>query len=827
MSYSESLSSRDTKELDLADILEEVGSHVDLRLPEHLDDAPTPIPKSIAQLGRYVVLHKLGKGGMGQVVAADDPWLNRKVAVKLLHGGLQAEPKMLQRFASEAQITAQLEHPHIVPVYDIGTSHGGQLFFAMRKVSGQSLASLIKALAKTDLQTHRRPRKRLLGIFQKASTAVAFAHSRGVVHRDLKPDNIMIGDHGEVYVMDWGLCRVLGGHVDDDTARINLPDPIFSSTQSSAGTLRGTPVYMAPEELSTEGRRGSIAGDVYSLGAILYEIMTLAPVIEGGTMAEVMARATVGEIVPPRQRAPGQNIPETLEAICLKALNRDPEARHGSAQELHDEVELFLEGTAELSRREAAAKHALLTGIEDSARFEEVLQMCRDTELELYLAKLRAGSDGRTTGYDQAYRLSQRLEQLEAQSVDSLSQAARHFEEALLHQPDNAEARAHLARLYWSRFISAEQRGRRNDARYFRRLVESFNDGQFDAPLSGDGVLRLQTNPPGARAVIQEIIDHNGMLAIGQERDLGVTPVEVSPMAMGSYLVTFTSTGFQTTHVPILVERQGRPHITVKLHTENELGPGFIHIPGGPFVVGGDELNPGAGPRRVEIVADFAIARFPVTAGQYLDFVNDLALMNPTAARSRVPRRHAEGEPLWLQGRDGLFRLPDHELEGEAMWHPACPMTHVSWHDAMAYCSWLARHSRLPLRLPSGAEWEKAARGVDGRVYPWGSRFDPSYCKMSESRPTTPEPEPMGTFKTDRSPYGVRDMAGGVAEWCGGWFDADKSLQPLRGMGFEATEFECRLTYVRGHRPDRHLHFAGFRLAHGFDWDTSGWDPTP
>lgn len=816
------MSSRDTKELDLSDILEEVGSQVDLRLPEHLEEAPTPIPNSLRHLGRYNVLYKLGRGGMGQVVAADDPWLNRQVAVKLLHGGLQAETRMLHRFTREAQVTAQLEHPHIVPVYDMGTSEEGQLFFAMRRVSGESLTALIQRVAKTVDYRKRRPRVRLLGVFQKVCMAVAYAHNRGVVHRDLKPDNIMIGAHGEIYVMDWGLCRVLGGHDEEDTAKINLQGPLLSSTQSSAEHIRGTPVYMAPEELSREGRRGSVSSDVYSLGAILYEILTYSPLFAGGTLAEIIARATVGEFVPPRERAPDQAIPESLEMICLKALKRDPAERFASALELHDEIELFLEGTADRSRRESQAKKAVRAGMEESNTFEEALQRCRDTELDLYLARLKTSADGHTTGYDQAFRLSKKLETLEAQSVDSLSRAARRFEEALLHQPDNSEARAHLARLYYSRFTSAEQRGNRNDARYFRRLVETFNDGQFDSPLSGEGVLRLHTNPPSANVAVQEFVDHNGVLSLGRERDLGTTPVEVTPMRMGSYLVTLTASGFQTTQVPILVERQGRPHITVRLRSEKEIGPGFIYVPGGPFVVGGDELNPAAGPRRVEIVADFAIARFPVTTGQYLDFVNDLAHIGPTAAMNRVPKRHVGGEPLWPRLKDGEYRLPDPNVEGGEHWHPACPMTHVSWHDAMAYCAWLSRRTGLPLRLPTGAEWEKAARGVDGRVYPWGSRFDPSYCKVIESQSTTPHPEPVGSFRMDRSPYGVRDIAGNVAEWCGGWFDSNRSQQPIRGMGFESTEFECRLTYVRGHRPERIHDFTGFRIAHAFDWEHAG-----
>jgi serine/threonine-protein kinase len=811
----------------MSEFLEEYGSQVELIAPQSQDNLPAAEAEPTGPLGRYAAQYRLGRGGMGQVVAADDPWLNRQVAIKLLQGGVEAAPMQLRRFSREAQVTAQLEHPFIVPVYDIGITDEGELFFAMRRITGMSLSEVVKDLRSGDNNARRRyTRARLLAIFQKVCMAVAYAHSRGVIHRDLKPANIMVGEHGEVYLMDWGLCRVEGVQHDDqgvavNGVAINLPGgPFVDVFQSTGEGMAGTPVYMAPEHLAGSGESGSVRGDIYSLGAIMYELLTYMPLFHGGTLHELVARATMGEIVPPRVRTAHLEVPPDLEAICLKALESNADLRHESVEALHDEIEEYLEGTAEKTRRRAASSAALKAGFVESVHFEELLQQARDAELHLYLARLHVGAEGGQESYRTVYHLSQKLEWLEAESVDSLSRAARRYEEALYHDPDNAEARGHLARLYWSRFIAAEQRGDRKDARYFRRLVETYNDGQFDAPLSGEGVLRLQTDPPGVRVQVQRYGDDNGVMTLGPEQELGTTPLEVPNMPMGSYLVTLTANGYQRMRVPIQVERQGRPHITIRMRSDAEVSPGFVVVPGGPFVVGGDEQNPGAGPRRVEIVADFAISRFPVTTADYLDFINDLVQVDADAALEHVPRRNAGGRPLWSPGPEGLYRLPGMVTGAGIPWNLDWPVTHVTWHNARAYCRWMAHRLGLPIRLPTNAEWEKAGRGVDGRVYPWGTRFDPSYCNMNESGPGSPQPEAIGAYQTDESPYGVRDLAGGVAEWCEGAHAQNPDQQSLRGMGFEGSDFECRLTFVRGHRPERLHHYAGFRLAHDFQWET-------
>jgi serine/threonine-protein kinase len=265
----------------------------------------------------------------------------------------------------------------------------------------------------------------------------------------------------------------------------------------------------------------------------------------------------------------------------------------------------------------------------------------------------------------------------------------------------------------------------------------------------------------------------------------------------------------------MLIERQGRPKLNVKLRTAEEIGDGFVYVPGGPFVTGGDPANQAVGPRRVEVVADFAISRYPVTAAQYLEFINAMAKDAPRPASFHVPRRRRD-DLLWPTDEDGVYHLPEEDVDGET-WTLLRPVTHVSWDDAVAYCKWLSRRTGLLLRLPTSAELEKAGRGVDGRIFPWGTRFSPMFCKMAESRAERSQPEPVGAFGMDESPFGACDVAGCVAEWCDGWYDQARGQRPLRGMGFEGTDFECRLTYERGHRPFAVLPYAGFRLAHSFE----------
>jgi len=188
-------------------------------------------------------------------------------------------------------------------------------------------------------------------------------------------------------------------------------------------------------------------------------------------------------------------------------------------------------------------------------------------------------------------------------------------------------------------------------------------------------------------------------------------------------------------------------------------------VPGGPFIEGGDPHTGGWSlPRSLPRVDDFFLAKHPVTSSEYLEFINDIAKVDRDDARRRSPRVYPERGSYLVETPEGHFEPPSPGADGQR-WDPRLPIFAISWHDAMAYCSWRSTRDGCEYRLPTEREWEKAARGVDGRWYPWGNRFDPSLCNMRDSRLPGPGPVPVDEFPTDVSVYGVRGLAGNVRDW--------------------------------------------------------------
>ncbi len=251
-------------------------------------------PEMPADRGRYQLLGEIGHGGMGAVFKGRDPDLGRDLAVKILLEEHQDTPDLVRRFIEEAQIGGQLQHPGIVPVYELGSFSDRRPYFTMKLVKGRTLATMMKDRGNP---AHDQPR--FLGIFEQMCQTMAYAHARGVIHRDLKPSNVMVGAFGEVQVMDWGLAKVLpkDGPKKDVVAHPANETVVATvrakgeSDLSQAGSVLGTPAYMAPEQARGEMEAIDRRSDVFALGSILCEILTGALAFTGGNSAEIIRAA--------------------------------------------------------------------------------------------------------------------------------------------------------------------------------------------------------------------------------------------------------------------------------------------------------------------------------------------------------------------------------------------------------------------------------------------------------------------------------------------------------------------------------------------------------
>ena len=277
---------------------------------------------------KYRLLNELASGGMGTVYLAEDTELNRRVAIKVLHTP-DLTSDVRQRMVREAQIIAGLEHPGIVPVHDVGELADGRVFYAMKYVRGSRL---------DEYAAHTESIGDRLRKFQSVCDAVAFAHAHGVIHRDLKPQNIMIGSFGEVLVLDWGVAKIL--RKPEQPVALEADTLIKNTDDTRHGTIIGTRNYMSPEQSRGEINELDERSDVYSLGAVLYSLLTNK------------APATT------RPRTLNPKVSKPAEAVCLKAMSLEREARYATAAELSTEVGRLLDAEPVSAYRESLVEKA-------------------------------------------------------------------------------------------------------------------------------------------------------------------------------------------------------------------------------------------------------------------------------------------------------------------------------------------------------------------------------------------------------------------------------------------------------------------------------------
>ena len=721
-----------------------VPASVGRRVPETADLS------ALADMGpeRYAIQDEIARGSMGRVMLAFDRVLERQVALKVLHDKHRDDKLSRYRFVMEARITGRLQHTSIMPIYDIGVLSSGERYFAMKPVEGVSLGDVLKQRAADDERTRAEyTRDRLLTVFRRVCFGVAFAHARGVIHRDLKPANVLIGDYGEVALVDLGLARLI--HPDPSDRR-DVPEAAelaqVDGRVTRVGSVIGTPYYMSPEQAMGLQDLVGPQSDVYGLGAVLYHILAGRPPFAGKKVNEVLAKVRRGNAQPPSEAAPGEDIPPELDAICLRNLAMDPNDRAPDAVAFARELERFQDAERDKERDRALREGRVTRAREALARYDEAwgayaqhASARRRYESEVQPEDPVARKVPLWEARDRERAL---LDEVEAR----LTEASRSCRMAM--SGDEHATRGALADLLMRHARRAEAMRDEVGAAWCARLLARIDDdGLYGAWLQAGAALTIRTMPMGLMVSVYRAREVDRRMVADQLVHRGLAPVELATLPVGSYVALVNRAGV-TLKLPFLVERDSPVELLLQWPLPALIRPGFAFVSGGEFLTGGDVEQ--SEPLQLSALPSFAMAVHPVTCLEYHEFLNDVALRDRRWADHVQPRLYDGGPLVWgPEGERVLGRFSPHR-----------PVTGVTLNDAMTFCEWRGARDGVKYRLPSTLEWEKALRGVDGRRFPWGHRYEPTWCRGDVDGLTE-----VGHFAEDTSPWGVQDLMTGVLEW--------------------------------------------------------------
>lgn len=781
----------------------ELSDHGELHVSATVNEAA-----QVRMLGRYTDICLLGVGGMGEVRRVRDQDLNCNLAMKIIHKRLVHSGSNEHRFRQEAQIVSQLQHPNILPIHELGRLPDGRLYFTMQEIRGRSFSKVIREVHQVSLHGEWRVSssgwsfRRVIDAFRQVCEAISYANQKGVIHRDLKPSNIMVGEFGEVLAVDWGLAKLIGKEdFSDDTDALQ----VTGRHETHFGIVQGTPAYMSPEQARGEVRHLDHRSDIYSLGAILYEILTGRAPYEGKTASHILQLVKDGPPEPVRELyqnkvtspsdlrvieslSMGDSLPTELVDACEKAMARDPVQRFQRAQSLAQIIQDWLDGAKKREQALKVVQRALETNKEEHRLIQQAKQLRVESEKLLQGVKAYESEDKKIAAWEKQDKALELAQQASFQKTlrEQLLQGA------LTHKPDLPEAHAALANHYRLLHQRAE-RERKDDycQELYVRVQQHANflpDSHLDkqshfAYLKGDGVLQFVSDPPGADVWLEKYIEVGRRMIAKPVRYLGQSPLLNVRLPMGSYRLRVKLAGHHEVLYPFGIDRQGvwdsrhpQTQKGIALPPVGSLGVNDQYVPGGWFWSGGDPKSANSLPAQRVWVDGFIINQFLVTNREFIAFLNDLLLQGRKSdALAYVPRERAaqindSGAQLYGLGDEGFYLRPDNEGD---VWEMEYPVCFVNWVAVQAYSVWRTERDGHQWRLPFELEWEKASRGVDGRFYPWGLAFDPSWCCVRESFPGRPLPVVVDSFPVDNSPYDVRGMAGNMTEWMGSLYRKD------------------------------------------------------
>jgi formylglycine-generating enzyme required for sulfatase activity/tRNA A-37 threonylcarbamoyl transferase component Bud32 len=752
-------------------------------------------------VGRYLVLEQLGAGAMGVVYAAYDPELDRKVALKLLRtqqGRGADRARRQERLVREAKAIAKLSHPNVVGIFDVGV-HDGQVFMAMEYLGGGTLRDWMNA------QT--RPWREIVKMFVEVGQGLAAAHVEGLVHRDFKPDNVLLDKQGKPKVADFGLVRVESTTSDTDDRQLTVeeqPGLTVGDTVpvplTRTGAIAGTPAYMAPEQFL--GKPIDARTDQFALCVALYEALYGERPFAGESVIALAGQVTKGHV---RATPKDSDVPGWVRKVLVRGLGADPSDRFASVADLLGDLAsdpgrkrlrflsvagvllLVAAVVAVVARREAKRRGAL-----DAQVASHVL--AARTAYDASRSKSLASADSRRRALE-AFDLSGRRAgeaswqqhlQLD-RTVDSLLAQAELDASAARTMSPTREVAQLLEQIRRERLRIAESHRRARDANEIAaRLVAG------GGTVAGRVTLSLHSQPDGATVWIETLApDAHGRRQARDRRLLGTTPAKGVALDAASYRLTFEHAGRAPVTVVVLVERGEALDLNMKLPREGTFPRGFVYVPPGRFLFGTSDEDLRTSfldtvPLHETQTKGFLIGVNEVTFAEWIDFMKQspAAQRRDLTPRGREPngggielRPSSSGDwelsfTPWsrtMRAARGLpLTYPERTVRRSQDW-TRFPVTGITPVQASEYARWLARTGRLPgARLCTEKEWERAARGADDREFPQGDSLNPGDANFDATyghQVTLFGLDEVGSYPASTSVFGVRDMAGNAFEF--------------------------------------------------------------
>ncbi len=908
-------------------------------------------PKKLSE--RYEDLGPLGRGGMGEVRRVFDQLLGRTVAMKLIHVD-RINDDLLGRFIEEAQVSARLQHPNLLPIHDLGKLPNGRFYFTMKIAEGESLHHRIKALHKNSIGHNWAPEgqpyslRRLLTAFKSVCDAVAYAHSRSVLHRDIKPQNIIIGHHGAVQLIDWGIAQRLENYYkewatevvdhyqvtltpveklldsskpssptdellisDQVSSNQNLSETIdidqelletlvsletyeklnsleiadtisplphriperdeltkFSvssgelismsvlhhSQRTSHDTIAGTLDYMAPEQLMGDIQQISYQTDVYGLGVVLYEILTgsvpfkLDASFKTKPLMEKMNAALLQRKKRVQWPINGPTIPQELKDIVECSLQEESAKRYKSSGFFAIDLVKYLDGVGRREKGLEKVDEALV--YLDQARDLNKKSVREKSEGEKLLKTLKA-EDPEAVKVPVWQHLDQ-VQALEAEVQQLQYLAQRTLHDALLFDASLGEAHTELAMIAREAHHQAELKSKSFEAKKQESIIKDHlpfvkveKANQLKRYLAPQAPLSLKFAVPKDTPIevsAQPYQVHNRRLILGERTVWSNTYELHQEVSLGTYLLTIKAEGYDELKYPIVIERErgwsstppGQSLVKpIPLIPEGKTPTAFHYVPEGWFYTGGDPLVSNNVEHKRRLWLDgFLMAEKHVTHREYLLFIQDLYRSGhkETAYRLRPRLRDEEGEGIY-RFEAGFVRCMENDFVN-LDW----PANYTDYESALSYSQWYAEKQKRPYRMPADMEWEKVARNVDGRSFPWGEHFDPSFAHMRLSQ-ATPSPSTPYKWTADLSSWGQYALSGSMRDWTCTVFKSPFPYQAdtrvvlpskaeqqdleqdrvVRGGSWKTQEGNCRVAFRFVATPKYRDDDGSFRLALSLD----------